>query len=38
VLTYSTGWDGIKKLNKDAENVYARDGVPWGMVKETCRQ
>ncbi len=38
-ITNPTGWDGVKKYySRQLRLSSSRDGVPWGIVNEKCRQ
>jgi hypothetical protein len=38
-ITNPTGWDGVKKYySRLVRLCSSRDGVPWGIVNDTCRQ
>jgi hypothetical protein len=39
VFTDPTSWDGVKKYySRKVCLCSSRDGVPWGMVNDTCQQ
>jgi hypothetical protein len=38
-VTDPTGWDGVRKYySRQLRLSSSRDGIPWGMVNDTCRQ